>query len=174
MRIGRPFTSHDHGPDSHGCGVDRPLWNPQGLTDDAGEPVVRYILMVGTPTLWFLFVPAMVWLVWRWAVRRDPAAGVAGTAIAAGWLTWLVNTDRTMFIFYLAPVVPFLVLAVTLLLQDVLGRRTQGPRRTVGLAAVCLVVAVVAVTFVFFLPVLTGEPISNEEWRQRMWFPSWF
>ncbi len=26
-RIGRPVTSQDHGPDSHGCGEDSPLWN---------------------------------------------------------------------------------------------------------------------------------------------------
>src|SRR5215218_1843604 len=26
-RIGRPSTSHDHGPDSHGCGEDNSLWN---------------------------------------------------------------------------------------------------------------------------------------------------
>ena len=43
-----------------------------------------------------------------------------------------------------------------------------------GLAAVCIYVALVAVTFVFFLPVLTGEPLSNAEWVRRMWFPSWF
>ena len=150
------------------------LWNPQDLTDDAGEPVVRYILMVGTPTLWFLFVPAMVWLVWRNLARRDPAAGVALTAMGAGWLTWLANTDRTMFIFYLAPALPFLVLAVALLLQDVLGPPGRTPRRTVGLAAVCIYVAVVAVTFAFFWPVLTGDPLSNAEWLRRMWFPSWF
>ncbi len=149
------------------------LWNPQGLTDDGGEPVIRYILMVGTPTLWFLFIPAMLWLGWRGVARRDPAAWVAVTALAAGWLTWLVNTDRTMFIFYLAPAVPFLVLAVTLLLQDVLGPRERGTRRTVGLAAVCLYVALVLVTFVFFLPVLTGQPLSHAEWLRRMWFPSW-
>ena len=142
--------------------------------DDAGEPVVRYILMVGTPTLWFLFVPAMVWLVWRTLARRDPAAGVALTAMGAGWGTWLINTDRTMFIFYLATALPFLVLAVTLLLQDVLGPPGRTPRRTVGLAAVCVYVAVVAVTFAFFWPVLTGEPLSNAEWLRRMWFPSWF
>ena len=99
---------------------------------------------------------------------------MALTAIAAGWLTWLVNTDRTMFIFYLAPALPFLVLAVTLPLQDVLGPPGSGTRRTVGLAAVCLYVALVAVTFVYFLPVLTGEPLSNAEWLRRMWFPSWF
>ncbi|MCW2675972.1 MAG: pmt, partial [Modestobacter sp.] len=78
------------------------LWNPQGLTDPAGHQVIRYILMVGTPTLWFAFAPAMVWLVWRIAARRDPAAVVAALGIAAGWLTWFVNLDRTMFIFYMA------------------------------------------------------------------------
>ena len=49
--------------------------------------------------------------------------------IAAGWLTWFVNLDRTMFIFYIAPAVPFLVLAVTLVLQDVLGPAAASPLR---------------------------------------------
>ena len=38
----------------------------------------------------------------------------------------------------------------------------------------CLYVALVAATFVFFYPVLTGQPLSHPEWLQRMWFPSWF
>jgi dolichyl-phosphate-mannose--protein O-mannosyl transferase len=80
-----------------------------------------------------------------------------------------------MFIFYMAPVVPFFVLAVTLVLQDVLGpARADVLRRQIGLGAVCLYLAVVAATFVYFYPVLTGEPLSPAEWRTRMWFPSWF
>jgi dolichyl-phosphate-mannose--protein O-mannosyl transferase len=151
------------------------LWNPQGLTDPDGNQVVRYILMVGTPTLWFAFAPAMLWLLWRIVARRDPTALVVATAIAAGWLTWFVNLDRTMFIFYMAPAVPFFVLAVTLVLQDVLGRPDDGAlRRQVGLAVVCLYLAVVAMTFVFFHPILTGQPLTHAEWLQRMWFPSWF
>jgi dolichyl-phosphate-mannose--protein O-mannosyl transferase len=151
------------------------LWNPQGLTDAAGEQVVRYILMVGTPTLWFAFVPAMLWTLWRVAARRDPAATTVMIALAAGWGTWFVNLDRTMFIFYMAPALPFFVLAVTLLLQDVLGPpRAPAFRRQAGLAVVCLYLAVVAMTFVFFLPVLTGQPLGHAEWMQRMWFPSWF
>ncbi|MQA32784.1 dolichyl-phosphate-mannose--protein mannosyltransferase [Modestobacter roseus] len=151
------------------------LWNPQGLTDAAGGQIVRYILMLGTPTLWWLFLPATLWLLWRIVARHDRAAGVAATAIAAGWLTWFLNTDRTMFIFYMAPAVPFFVLAVTLVLQDVLGRPGASTfRRQVGLGAVCLYLAVVAMTFVFFHPVLTGAPLSHAEWLQRMWFPSWF
>jgi dolichyl-phosphate-mannose-protein mannosyltransferase len=151
------------------------LWNPQGLTDADGEPLVRYILMLGTPTLWLAFAPAMLWMLWRLLARRDAAAGLVAMGIVAGWLTWFINLDRTMFIFYMAPAVPFFVLAVTLVLQDVLGPpRASALRRQVGLAVVCLYVAVVAMTFVFFYPILTGAPLSNAEWLQRMWFPSWF
>ena len=151
------------------------LWNPQGLTDTAGEQVIRYILMVGTPVLWFAFAPALLWLGWRIVARRDPAAITVAVGIAAGWLTWFVNLDRTMFIFYMAPVAPFFVLAVTLVLQDVIGRKDADPfRRQLGLGAACLFVALVAATFVFFYPVLTGQPLSHAEWHLRMWFPSWF
>ncbi|SFK84764.1 dolichyl-phosphate-mannose--protein mannosyltransferase [Geodermatophilus ruber] len=151
------------------------LWNPQGLTDSAGDQVVRYMLMVGTPTLWFAFAPALVWLAWRLVARRDPAALTVTVAIAAGWGTWFLSPERTMFVFYMAPVLPFFVLAVVLVLQDVLGRPgVERWRRQVGLAVVSLYVGVVAATFVFFLPVLTGRPLSHAEWLQRMWFPSWF
>ena len=131
--------------------------------------------MVGTPTLWFAFAPAMLWLLWRIVARRDPAALTVAVGIAAGWLTWFINLDRTMFIFYMAPALPFFVLAVTLVLQDVIGRRGRDRfRRQVGLGVVCLYVALVAATFVFFYPVLTGEPLPHAEWLLRMWFPSWF
>jgi dolichyl-phosphate-mannose-protein mannosyltransferase len=151
------------------------MWNPQGLTDDSGGQVIRYILMVGTPTLWLAFAPAMLWVLWRIVARRDPAALTLAVAIAAGWLTWFLNPERTMFIFYMAPAVPFFVLAITLALQDVLGARAPEPwRRQVGLGAVCLYVAVVVATFVFFYAVLTGRELSHAEWIQRMWFPSWY
>jgi dolichyl-phosphate-mannose-protein mannosyltransferase len=151
------------------------LWNPQGLAAPGGEQIVRYILMVGTPTLWFAFVPALLWLGWRTAARRDPAAIVLLVAIAAGWLTWFINLERTMFIFYIAPAVPFFVLAVTLALQDTLGRPGATPlRRQIGLGVVCVYVAIVVATFVFFYPILAGQPLLHSEWLRRMWFPSWF
>jgi dolichyl-phosphate-mannose-protein mannosyltransferase len=151
------------------------LWNPQGLTDAAGDQVVRYILMVGTPTLWWAFAPALVWVAWRLVARRDPAALLVATAVAAGWGTWFVNPERTMFAFYTAPVLPFFVLAVVLVLQDALGR-PDAPRwrRQIGLGVVALYVALVAGTFTFFYPVLTGQPLPHAEWLDRMWFRSWF
>jgi dolichyl-phosphate-mannose--protein O-mannosyl transferase len=150
------------------------LWNPQHLTE-GGVPVVRFITMLGTPTLWLLFAPALLWVLWRIVARRDPAAILVAVAIAAGWLTWFVNLERTMFIFYIAPAVPFFVLAITLALQDVLGPPgATALRRQVGLAVVALYVALVAGTFVFFYPVLTGTPaLPVRDWSLRIWFPSW-
>jgi dolichyl-phosphate-mannose-protein mannosyltransferase len=151
------------------------LWNPQGLIDPSGGQIVRYILMIGTPTLWFAFAPALLWLGWRILARRDPAALTVLVGIAAGWLTWFINLDRTMFIFYMAPAVPFFVLAVTLALQDVIGpARADSLRRQIGLGAACLYLALVAATFAFFYPVLTGQELSHADWLARMWFPSWF
>ena len=91
------------------------------------------------------------------AARVFDYMGVRANEVA--WTAWL----------------PFFVLAVTLVLQDVLGRpRDSALRRQVGLGVVSLYLAVVAMTFVFFYPVLTGHPLSHAEWLQRMWFPSWF
>ena len=156
------------------------LWNPQGLVNTDGTPVLRYMLMLGTPALWFAFVPAALWLGWRIVARRDPASLTVAVAIAAGWGTWFINLDRTMFIFYMAPVVPFFVLAVVLVLQDVLGPVDGGAdgdavlRRQIGLGVVCIYIAVVVATFVWFWPVLTGQPLLRVDWLRRMWFPSWF
>lgn len=151
------------------------LWNPQGITDSDGGQIVRYILMVGTPALWFAFAPALLWMVWRLLAHRDWRAGAALVGIAAGWLSWFVNLERTMFIFYMAPVVPFFVMAVTLALGDVLGRATDGPtRRQLGLGVLCLYLGLVLVNFGYFFPILTGLPLAYEDWLARMWFPSWF
>ncbi|MBA3523725.1 MAG: phospholipid carrier-dependent glycosyltransferase [Geodermatophilaceae bacterium] len=151
------------------------LWNPQGLTDDSGGQVVRYILMVGTPALWFAFAPALLWMVWRTLAHRDWRAAAALVGIAGGWLSWFTNLERTMFIFYMAPVVPFFVIAVTLALGDVLGRaRDSDARRQFGLGALCLYLSLVVVNFIWFYPILTGLPLDYDAWLQRMWFPSWF
>jgi dolichyl-phosphate-mannose-protein mannosyltransferase len=80
---------------------------------------------------------------------------------------------RTNFLFYMTPITPFLVLAVVYALKD-LSEVHIGLDRVRALAPIAgfLVVAAFGL-FVFFLPVLTGAPISYEMWRARMWFPSW-
>ncbi|MEN3357284.1 MAG: dolichyl-phosphate-mannose-protein mannosyltransferase, partial [Mycobacteriales bacterium] len=101
-------------------------------------------------------------------------ATVVLVAFAAGWLSWFLEPGRTMFIFYMAPLVPFLALGVTLALGDMLGRASgTETRRLVGLLAVCGYVAIVAVNFGWLWPLLSGQLITSEAWHARIWFPSW-
>ncbi len=88
------------------------------------------MLLIGTPLMWWAFVPVLLWLAWHWFTTRDWRAGAVWMAFAAGWLVWFPDLKRTMFLFYMAPLVPFLVLALTLALGTMLGpavRPVGGP-----------------------------------------------
>ena len=86
------------------------------------------MLLIGTPVLWWAFVPMLLWLAWHWITTRDWRAAAVWVAFLAGWLFWFQNLNRTMFLFYMAPLVPFLILGLTLALGVMLGpavRRTS-------------------------------------------------
>lgn len=146
----------------------------EGRTTADGSQSIREILLAGTPVLWFAFVPAVVWLVWLAVSRLDWRAVAVLAGIAAGWLTWFVNLERTMFLFYMAPVVPFFILAVTLALGSALGRANDSElRRQIGLVLVSMFVALVIVNFFFLHPILVGDPLTPEQVNLRKLFPSW-
>lgn len=140
----------------------------------AGGNCVREILAIGTPLLWWAFLPALLWAAWLMISRRDWRAGAVWVAFLAGWASWMVNLKRTMFFFYMVPLVPFLVLGVVLLLGAVLGR-PDAPRlrRGVGAAVVSLYLLAVVANFVWLHPILVGNLIPYQRWQQEMWFPSW-
>ena len=135
---------------------------------------VRTVLDVGTPALWWAFLPAVLWAGWIALVRRDWRGWAVLFAFGAGWGAWFLNPGRTMFLFYMTPLVPFLVIGVTLILGAVLGSATASQnRRLAGLLAVCGYVALVVVNTAWLWPILSGQLITYEQWRDRIWFPSW-
>jgi dolichyl-phosphate-mannose-protein mannosyltransferase len=93
-------------------------------------------------------------------------------AVAWQYFPWFFAA-RTNFLFYMTPVTPFLVLACVFALKHLAEFRIGLDRvRAVAPIAGFLAVASVGL-YVFFLPVLTGAPISYEMWKARIWFPSW-
>ena len=69
---------------------------------------------------------------------------------------------------------PFRVLALVYGLGLVLGRRTDPLwRRRSGLLLVAVFVVAAVLLSAFFYPVWTAEVISYQDWRARMWMPSW-
>ncbi len=149
----------------------------------------REILLIGTPIMWWAFVPMLLWLAWHWITTRDWRAGAVWVAFIVGWLFWFSDLHRTMFLFYMAPLVPFLIIGLTLALGVLLGpsivrgRRDPRPktqadlralrRRNWGAAAVGGYLGLVVVDFVWMWPLFTGALLTYAQWHAHMWLPSW-
>ena len=132
------------------------------------------ILSVGNPLIWWGAAVALGVLLFWWAGRRDWRAGAILAAVAAGYLPWFLYPERTMFFFYAVSFEPFLVLALVYCLGLVLGQRKDPLwRRRSGLYLVTLFVVTAVVVSAFFYPVWTAETITYQDWRFRMWMPSW-
>lgn len=157
----------------------------------------REILGIGTPALWWGALAALVAVAFLWVMLRDWRAGAILLGFLAGWLSWFPSAfnDRTMFLFYATPLIPFMVLAIVLVLGYLIGpapaaaREARasgdslgqvavepagaGTRRLVGAAAAGAFVLVVLANFAYFHPILSAETIPYVDWQDRMWFESW-
>jgi dolichyl-phosphate-mannose-protein mannosyltransferase len=132
------------------------------------------ILALGTPLLWWAACGALVYLLYRWALRRDWRAGAVLCAVGAGYLPWFHYQDRTIFSFYAVAFVPYLCLAVVMMLGAALGPpgASQG-RRAGGVVAAGTLVLLIVWNFIYFLPLYTGQTIPYADWHARMWLDTW-
>ena len=133
------------------------------------------VLLLGTPVLWWSFIPALLGLSWFGISRRDWRAGAIMLCALAGILPWFRNAadGRTMFYFYALPAEPFLVLAVVYVLGVIVGplprtRRAQD-RRLIGSVVAGGFVLLVALCFAYFYPIYVGTPLTYDQWLARHW-----
>ena len=144
------------------------------------------ITLLGTPVLWWSFLPALVGMAWLGISRRDWRAAAIGAGVLAGIGPWFYYEikQRTMFYFYALPAEPFLVLTVTY----VLGAFISGPgvgrlgedrvrtslslsaedRRLYGTVFAAAYIALVALCFWWYYPLYTGTLIPTDDWARRM------
>lgn len=146
----------------------------QGTEGCTVEKCTSAILSVGNPLIWWAAAISLVVLLFWWAGRRDWRAGAILAGVAVGYLPWFMYPDRTMFFFYAISFEPFLVLALVYGLGLVLGRASDPPwRRRSGLYLVAMFLVVALLLSAFFYPVWAAEIIPYDQWRIRMWMPSW-
>lgn len=168
LLLGRPVAFH---------------WSGDGA---CGAPTcASEVLLLGTPLLWWSFLPALFGAAWIGVARRDWRAGAILLCAAAGLLPWFwfALDGRTMFSFYAAPALPFLVLAVVYVLGAIVspapsrvppGDPPPGPddaadRRLIGGIAVGAYVLLVALCFAYFYPIFVGRLLPYAEWSARIW-----
>jgi dolichyl-phosphate-mannose--protein O-mannosyl transferase len=132
------------------------------------------VLALSNPIIWWAAILAILHQIWRWLGRRDWRSGAVLVGIAAGWVPWLIYLDRTIFTFYTIVYVPFVVIALAMSLATVLGPAdaSEARRRNGAIAVGVFLLLVVAAAW-WFYPVWTGQVIPYEQWRLRMWMPTW-
>jgi dolichyl-phosphate-mannose--protein O-mannosyl transferase len=132
------------------------------------------ILALGTPLLWWSACCALVYLLFRWGLRRDWRAGAVLCAVGAGYLPWFLYQDRTIFSFYAVVFVPYLCLAVAMTLGALLGPPGMNDRRRKGGAVVAgALVLLITWNFIYFFPIYTGLTIPYPSRHTRMWLDTW-
>jgi dolichyl-phosphate-mannose--protein O-mannosyl transferase len=138
------------------------------------------VLALGTPLLWWSATIAIAIVFGYWirsiALRRtDPAATIIIAGIAAGYLPWFFFQDRTVFTFYVIVFQPFMVLALIYCAQLFLSHQRRKSARSyqLGEFGITALLALIAINFIYFLPLYMGELITYQEWINRMWLPSW-
>jgi dolichyl-phosphate-mannose-protein mannosyltransferase len=165
------------------------------------DPVIYDVHAMGNPLLWWfstvamvLVVLALVWagLTYVLADGRGLWAGWSGAEQGGRWLRGVAfpPVERAMLLFLvvgyganLLPWIPvkrctflyhymgagvFALLALAWVL-DRCWRSSEAGWRRLGLVGLVLV----AITFLFWLPIYLGLPLSPNQFRLRMWFPSW-
>jgi dolichyl-phosphate-mannose-protein mannosyltransferase len=146
----------------------------QNVAGCGASSCVKAEMLVGTPAMWFISVPVLLWMCWKSFVRHDWRYAAVLVGYCAGWLPWFADIDRQMYFFYAATMAPFLVMGIALILGDILFKPSQNSeRRTLGLIVVSCYVALVVTNFAWLYPVLTGIPISQATWNMEIWLPSW-
>jgi dolichyl-phosphate-mannose--protein O-mannosyl transferase len=160
------------------------------FVEDLG-PDIRQVLAFGNPAIFWGNLLAMPYVAFAWRRRRDWRCGFIVLAFAIQFVAWL-PINRPTFFFYILPMTPFMVLAITYLLRqlsdarlvvrdDVSGEVAMNPETgqpaisTYRVWAPLVVAYLILVVCLFLLawPVLTAERISDLHWRGIVWFNSW-
>ncbi|WP_066938010.1 dolichyl-phosphate-mannose--protein mannosyltransferase [Microtetraspora fusca] len=141
----------------HGCGADS---------------CSQAILGTGTPIIWYGGLAALIGMIAWYVATRDWRAGAVLLSYAVGWLPWFyyaIVDNRTMFLYYMIPVVPFMILAIVLACGLILGPAAAPRwRRQVGSVGVGVFALLALANFAWLYPVIAAEVIPYTDWLARM------
>jgi dolichyl-phosphate-mannose-protein mannosyltransferase len=124
------------------------------------------IFATGNPLVWWPSLAALLYVAVAWVRRRGAATaeGVVLSGFAFNYLPWVaISGPRSaVFLFYLLPAVPFMCLALALVVERLAARRRVG-------AALALAALALVASFTFYYPLLSKVPLPREAWLRRIW-----
>lgn len=150
--------------------LKKPVWYYSRIITKTAEGGLREgISAFGNPAVWWVGIPASLYMVWLWIRKRDNTAAFLLVGYMAQYLPWFFVT-RITFIYHYFPSVVFVVLMIT---YSFCQWREKLSRQTL-LTLVFLYGAAAAGLFLLFYPVLSGEAVEAAFVEKYLrWFETW-
>jgi dolichyl-phosphate-mannose-protein mannosyltransferase len=156
----------------------RPIYYWQGDTQGDGRQGNIYLL--GNPAIWWgVWIAIFAGLGYAWTTKRRlrpatiSALAVAGAAYFINLLPF-VAVARVMFLYHYFFSLIFSIIFAVMLWNDLAGnakgRTLTTPRQRQIYAAVLIIIAL---TFLYFLPISYGTPLTPGGLQAHMWLHSW-
>jgi dolichyl-phosphate-mannose-protein mannosyltransferase len=135
--------------------------------------MIRGIVAIGNPALWWVSVPVTLWALVTGLVQREPRRLFGAIGFCCLYLPWGISPRTLNYGHYLFEAIPYVCLVLGLLLDRHWDDRF-------GLAARAYLL-LVALLFLFFTPLLMGLPLPTSWFYFRVgraigpwsWFRSW-
>jgi dolichyl-phosphate-mannose--protein O-mannosyl transferase len=147
----------------------RPTWYYFKQLD--GE-IIRGIVAIGNPALWWVSVPVTVWALVTGFARRDPRRIFSGMGFVCLYLPWGISPRTLNYSHYLFEAIPYACLSLGALLDH----RWKGPWSPLARGYVTFVLLL----FLFFLPFLVALPVPASWYYRQVgpirpwtWFSTW-
>lgn len=151
--------------------IKRPIWYySRVITGEYLKGGLREgISSFGNPAVWWLSLPAALYMIYLCAKKKDRTAAFLLTGYLAQYLPWFFVT-RITFIYHYFPSVMFVVMMSVYSLAQ-WKQRLSGKKMIVVAAAYGTVVVVL---FLMFYPVLSGQPVDASYVNKYLrWFEGW-
>ncbi|MCU1514541.1 MAG: phospholipid carrier-dependent glycosyltransferase [Microbacteriaceae bacterium] len=134
----------------------------------------EYITSIPNPLIWFAAVAAMFYLIYRLVRRREWQVGLVLMGLVAGYLPWMLYTQRTVFEFYTIVFEPYLIIGLVFVVGLLLGKRHDPPwRRLSGIRLVVVFIGLSVLLSAFFYPVWIGMQVPTLFAQLHYWVPGW-
>lgn len=146
--------------------ITRPIFYYSGIISDTTR---EGISAFGNPLVWWIGIPAFVYMVYLVFKKKDRIALFICIAYLAQYLPWMF-VDRCTFIYHYFPSVPFVVLMImyaALTFKDLMtDKKFYAALGLYALAAIAM--------FAMFYPVLSGHTVSISYVDTFLrWMKSW-
>jgi dolichyl-phosphate-mannose--protein O-mannosyl transferase len=140
----------------------RPVW----FYVDYKDTTLANIYNLGNPIFMWVGFSSIIFLFAEFIKNRKKTLVLIIIPYLIFFLPWLFS-PRIMFYYHYLPSVPFLAISLAYLLSRIFEENKKGKIIVVGF------LILVAITFIYFLPLWTAIPVPREIYNTYFWLKTW-